>query len=70
VRRGKALHYSIGNGLLYPTTRGGEQYLNIATGPTINGQTLRELTITEIHNKGHYSAQRNPQYSTEYLFWP
>jgi len=70
ARGGKAQHYSIGNGLLYATTRGGEKCLYILKGPATNGETLRELAISEIHNKGHHSAQRNLRYATEYLFWP
>jgi len=70
VRGGKAQHYSIGNSLLYATTRGGEKCLYIPKGHAMNGETLRELAISEIHNKGHHSAQRNLRYGTEYLFWP
>jgi transposase InsO family protein len=36
----------------------------------MNGETLRELAISEIHNKGHHSAERNLLYATEYLYWP
>jgi len=36
----------------------------------MNSKTLRELAMSEIHNKGHHSAERNLQYATEYLFWP
>ena len=59
VRGSKAQHYSIGNGLLYATTRGGEKCLFIPKGHATNGETLRELPVSEIHNKGHHSAQRN-----------
>jgi len=70
ARGGKAQHYSISNGLLYTTTRGGEKCLYIPKGHATNGETMRELAISEIHNKGHNSAQRNLRYATEYLFWP
>jgi len=70
VRGGKAQHYSIGNGLLYTTTQEGEGCLYIPKGHATNGETLRELAISEIHNKGHHSAQRNLRYATEYLFLP
>jgi len=66
----KAQHYSIGNGLLYATRRGGERCLYIPKGHATNGKSLRELAIREIHNKGYHSAQRNHRYATEYLFWP
>jgi len=70
ARGGKAQHYSIGNGLLYATTSRGERCLYIPKGHATNGETLRELAISEIHNKGHHSAQRNLRYATEYLFRP
>jgi len=70
ARGGKAQHHSIGNGLLYATTRGGERCLYIPKGHAMNGETLRELAISVIHNKGHDSAQRNLRYATEYLFCP
>ena len=65
----KMQHYSILNGLLYPTTRGGEDCLYIPKGDGINGEILRELMISEIHNKGHHSADRNLQYVSEYIYW-
>ena len=58
ARGGKTQHYSIGNGLLYATTRGGERCLYIPKGHATNGETLRELAISEIHNKEHHCAQR------------
>jgi len=58
ARGGKAQHYSIGNGLLYATTRAGERCLYIPKGHATNGETLRELAISEIHNKEHHCAQR------------
>jgi len=70
ARGDKAQHYSIGNGLLYANTRGGERSLYIPKGHPMNSETVRELAISEIHNKGHHSAQRNLQYTTEYLFCP
>jgi len=59
VRGGKAQRYSIGNSLLYATTREGKKCLYIPKGHATNDETLRELAISEIHNKGHHSAQRN-----------
>jgi len=70
AKGGMAQHYSIGNGLLYATTRGGEKCLYIPKGHATNGETLRELAISEIHNKGHHGTQRNLRYATGYLFWP
>ena len=61
-------HYRIRNGLLYATTRGGEDCLYIVKGDGINGETLRELMISEIHNKGHHSADRNLGYASEYIY--
>ena len=55
-RGGKMQHYRIGNSLLYATTRGGEDCLSIPKEHGINGETLRELMISEIQNKGHHSA--------------
>ena len=63
-------HYRIWNGLPYATTRGGENCLYIPKGHEINGETLRELMISEIHIKGHHSADRNLQYASEYIYWP
>ena len=40
-RGGKMQHYRIRNGLLYATTRGGEDCLYIPKGHGINGETLR-----------------------------
>ena len=67
-RGGKMQHYGIRNGLLYATTRGGEDCLYIPKGHRINGETLRELMISEIHNMGHHSADRNLRYVSEYLY--
>ena len=69
-RGGKMQHYHIRNGLLHATTRGGEDCLYIPKGHGINGETLRELMISEIYNKGHHSANRNPRYGSEYIYWP
>ena len=69
-RGGKMQHYRIRNGLLYATTRGGEDCLYIPKGHGVNGETLRELMISEIHNKGHHSADRNLRYASEYIYWP
>ena len=63
-------HYHISDGLLYATTRKGEHCLYIPKGHAINGSTLRETVIEEIHSKGHHSAERNLRYATEYLYWP
>jgi len=62
---GKMQHYRIRNGLLYATTRGGEDCLYIPKGHEINGQTLRELIISKIDTKGHHNADRNLQYASE-----
>ena len=69
-RRGKMQHYSIRNGLLNATTQEGEDCLYIPTGHGVNGETLRELMISEIHNKGHHSPDRNFRYASEYIYWP
>jgi len=69
-RGGKMQHYRIRNGLLYATTRGGEDCVYIPKGHGINGETLRELMISEIHTKGHHSADRNLRYASEYIYWP
>ena len=65
----KMQHYRLRNGLLYATTRGGEDCLYIPKGHGINGETLRELMISEIHNKGHHSADRILRYASEYIHW-
>ena len=54
-------HYYVRNWLLYATTRGGENCLHILKRHGIDGETLRELIISEIYNKGHHSADRNLQ---------
>jgi len=59
ARGGKPQHYSIGNRLLYATIREGEKCVYILRGHATNGKTLRELAISEIHNKDDHSAQRN-----------
>ena len=69
-RGGKMQHYHIRNGLLYATTRGGEDCLSIPKGHGVNGETLRELMISEIHNKEHHSADRNLRYASEYIYCP
>jgi len=69
-RGGKMQHYRIRNDLLYATTRGGEDCLYIPKGYGINGETLRELMISEIHTKGHHSTDRNLWYAFEYINWP
>jgi len=66
----KMEYYRIRNYLLYATTRGGEDCLYIPKGHEINGETLRELMISEIHTKGHHSADRNLRYASEYIYWP
>ena len=65
----KMQHYRIRNGLLYATTRGGVDCLYIPKGQGINGATLRELMISEIHTKGHHSTDRNLRYASEYIYW-
>jgi len=67
---GKMQHYRIRNGLLYASTRGGEDSLYIPKGHGINGETLRELMISEIHTKGHDTAERHLWYASEYIYWP
>jgi len=69
-RGGKMQHYRIGNDLLDATTRGGEDRLYIPKGHGINGETLRELMISEIQTKGHHSADENLLYTSEYIYWP
>jgi len=69
-RRGKMQDYRIRNGLLYATTRGGEHCLYIPKAQGINGETLRELMISEIHTKGPHSADRNLRYASQYIYWP
>jgi len=68
-RGGKMQDYRIRDSLLYATTRGGEDCLYITKGHGINGATLRELMISEIHTKGHHSADRNLRYASEYIDW-
>jgi len=69
-RGGKMQHYRIRDGLPYATTRGGENCLYIPKGHGINGETLRELMIIEIHTKGHHSAEGNLRYASGYIYWP
>jgi len=63
-------HYRISNGLMFATTRKELHALYIPKGHAANGQTFRELVITEVHDKGHHSAERNLRYASEYLYWP
>ena len=67
-REEKMQHYRIRNGLLYSTTRGGEDCRYIPKGHGINRETLRELMISEIQNKGYHSADRNLRYVSEYIY--
>jgi len=69
-RGGKMQNYRIRNGLLYATSRGGEDYLYIPKGHGTNGETLRELMISEIHTKGQQSADRDLRYASEYIYCP
>ena len=69
-RVGKMQHYRIRNGLLYASTRGGEDCLYISKGHGINEETPRELVISDIHNKGHHSADRPLWYALGYIYWP
>ena len=70
AKRGKMQYYGISNGLLYATSRGGEECLYIPKGYGINGETLREQMISKIHNKEHHSADKNLRYTSEYIYWP
>ena len=65
----KMQHYHIRNSLLYATTRGGEDCLDIVKGHGITGETLRELIISEINTKVHHSADRYLHYVYKYLYW-
>jgi len=47
----KMQHYCICDGLLSATSGGGEDCLYIPNGHGINGETLRELIISEIHTR-------------------
>jgi len=69
-RGGKMQHYRIWNGLLYATTRGGENCLYIPKGHQINGENLRELMTDEIHTKGHHSSDKSLWYASAYIYWP
>ena len=55
---------------MFATTCKGLQALYIPKGYAANGQTVREVVISEVHDKGHHSAERNLRYATEYLYWP
>jgi len=59
AKGGSMEHYRIGDGLMFATTRKEVQALYIPKGHATNGQTLRELTISEVYDKGHHSAERN-----------
>ena len=63
-------HYSIRNGLLYATTRGGEDCLAIAKGHEVNTGTHRELKISEILTKTHHSTDSPLRYAYKYIYWP
>jgi len=67
-RGGKMQYYRIRNGLLYAILQGGENCIYLPKGHGINGDTLRELMISEIHTKGHQSADRNLWYVSEYIY--
>jgi len=69
-RGGKMQQYRLRNGLLHATTRRGEDCLYIPKGHGINGETLTELMLSEIHTKGHHSGERNLRYASEYIYWP
>jgi hypothetical protein len=69
-RGGQMQHYQVADGLVYTTTRNGGRALYIPKGHGSNSETLQELCIGEIHNKGHNSAERNLRYATEYIYWP
>jgi len=61
---GSMEHYCIGDGLMFATRRKGLQALYLPKGHVANGQTLRELVISEVHAKGHHSAERGLRYAT------
>ena len=63
-------YYHVGNGLLYATTCEGEKCLYKLNEQGINGETLRELMISEIQNKLYHSADTNLQYTSEYIYSP
>jgi len=62
--------YRIGDGLMFATTRKGLQALYILKGHAANGYILEELVISEVHDKGHHSAEMNLRYPPEYPHWP
>jgi len=63
AKGGRMEYYRIGNGLMFATTLKGLQALYIPKGHAANGQTLRELVISEVHDKGQHSAERNLRYA-------
>jgi len=59
AKGGRMEYYRIRNGLMFATTCKGLQALYIPIAHATNGQTLRELVILAVHDKGHHSAERN-----------
>jgi len=71
AKGGRMEHYRIGDELMFATICKGLQALWISKGHAANGQTVRELVISDAHDKGPYSAERNRRYyATAYLYWP
>ena len=68
-RGGKMEHHGIRNVLHSATTPGGEDCLYIPKGHGINGETHRELIISEIHTMGDHSVNSNLRYPSEYIYW-
>lgn len=66
----KMQDYCMRNGLLYTITPWGEDTLYLPMRYGINRETLKELMISEIHNKGHHSADRNLWNWYAYIYWP
>jgi hypothetical protein len=56
--------------MLYCRTRYGERCLYIPNGQAWVGKTLREYIVDKIHSKGHFSAERNLHYATQFVYWP
>jgi len=57
AKGGRMEHNRIGDGLIIVTTCKGLQALYIPKGHAANCQTLPELVISEVHDKGHHSAK-------------
>jgi len=59
AKGGRIEHYRIGDRPMLATTRKELQALYIPKGHAANGQTLRELVISEVYDKGHHSSERS-----------